>query len=483
MQWQQSCRLRHTQCISSHGRPMPDRLLFLGVKRSIEFVQLVEPKDEIGHYVALSYCWGGKSQYMLTAETRSDMEKGIGLGCLPKTIQDAIELTGQLRISYIWIDALCILQDSRQDWERQSANMGSIYQNACLTLVASRAAAVTEGFLQPTKQHAVYCGIVDYRGQNESVFLVAKSSNIPVPLSKRGWAYQERELSSCKVVFGSAEMIWECRQATASESVNTKRPPHPPPEPMVGNTNWSSLAVRCSGSSLTQSRDRLPAISGTAKRYADISGDEYLAGHWKSTLVQSLVWRIMESCDPAKQTHGYIGPSWSWASVVHMKHEFDGPASPEVVAQLTDYSIALAGANPYGEVMDGWIELSAPMFGIDHCLLPPDPYFRLPVTNYTADQFARAASGVSEGEVHGACRGYCWDSAAEVFWDWIDLTSVSTSLSCVVLTRAQRSQSLFGNVVQPVPYRLDTFRRVGMFRNCIDVFTTDDTRVRTIRIL
>jgi hypothetical protein len=464
---------------------MPDRVLFLGVKPIIEFVQLVEPKDTIGRYVALSYCWGGKGQYMLTAETRSDMEKGISLVCLPKTIKDAIELTGQLGISYIWIDALCILQDSRQDWERQSANMGSIYQDACLTLVASRAAAVTEGFLQPTKQHAIHCGTIDYRGQNQSVFLVADASDIPEPLTKRGWAYQERELSSCKVVFGSAEMIWECRQVTVSESVNTKRPPHPP-QPMVGSTDWSSLAVRYSGSSLTQPRDRLPAISGTAKRYADISGDEYLAGHWKSTLVQSLVWRIMESCDPAKQTHGYIGPSWSWASVGHMKHEFDGPASPKLVAQLTDYSITLAGANPYGEVMDGWIELSAPIFGIDHCLLPPKPYSRVPVTDYTADQFARAASGVSAGEAHAAYRkrkgrGYHWDSAAAVFWDWIDLTTVSTSLSCVVLT--QMSQNLYGIVVQPVPDRLNTFKRVGMFRDCIDVFTTDDTRVRTIRIL
>jgi hypothetical protein len=73
---------------------MPDRVLFLGVKPSIEFVQLVEPRDTIGRYVALSYCWGGKGQYMLTAETRSDMEKGISLVCLPNTIKDAIELTG-----------------------------------------------------------------------------------------------------------------------------------------------------------------------------------------------------------------------------------------------------------------------------------------------------------------------------------------------------------------------------------------------------
>jgi hypothetical protein len=73
-----------------------------------------------------------------------------------------------------------------------------------------------------------------------------------------------------------------------------------------------------------------------------------------------------------------------------MNHGFDGPASPELIAQLTDYSITLAGANPYGEVMDGWIELSAPMFGLDHRLLPPDPYFRILITGYTADQFARA---------------------------------------------------------------------------------------------
>jgi len=196
----------------------------------------------------------------------------------------------------------------------------------------------------------------------------------------------------------------------------------------------------------------------------------------------------MGSCDPVKQTHGYIAPSWSWASVGHMYHEYEGPRSPGLIAQLTDFSITLAGSNSYGEVTDGWIEISAPMFGIDHRILPPDPYYRVPVTEYTPDQFVQAASDVTAGEIHAARReskrrSRDWDKVAEVFWDWKDLTSASTSLSCVVLTKSPRSQALFGIVVQPVLDRPDTFRRVGMFRNCIDVFTKDTKRLRKIRIV
>jgi hypothetical protein len=56
---------------------------------------------------------------------------------LPKTLQDAIRLTQELGIRYIWIDSICIIQDDKEDWEHESANMLSVYANASLTIAAS----------------------------------------------------------------------------------------------------------------------------------------------------------------------------------------------------------------------------------------------------------------------------------------------------------------------------------------------------------
>ena len=190
---------------------MPDRILYLGDRRDSRVIQLHESKGEMQQYVALSYCWGGKTQYVLNARTRPEMAKAIDATYLPQTIRDAIDLTRELGLRYIWVDALCIRQDSREDWERQSLDMGSIYRNASLTLITSRAAAVTEGFLLPTKPHATHCGVATFKGQRKSVYLVADPEN-PLhsldPLSRRGWAFQERQMSTCKVVFGSACLLY-----------------------------------------------------------------------------------------------------------------------------------------------------------------------------------------------------------------------------------------------------------------------------------
>ncbi|KAH8600698.1 heterokaryon incompatibility protein-domain-containing protein, partial [Bisporella sp. PMI_857] len=58
---------------------------------------------------------------------------------LPKTFQDTILVAQRLNISYIWIDSLCIIQDSAEDWQAESAIMGQIYSNCTLNIAAAGA--------------------------------------------------------------------------------------------------------------------------------------------------------------------------------------------------------------------------------------------------------------------------------------------------------------------------------------------------------
>ena len=67
---------------------------------------------------------------------------------LPNTVADAITVTLGLKYQYLWVDCLCILEDSKDDWEDESVKMGQIYSNSIRTICASSAETADEGFLQ-----------------------------------------------------------------------------------------------------------------------------------------------------------------------------------------------------------------------------------------------------------------------------------------------------------------------------------------------
>jgi hypothetical protein len=74
------------------------------------------------------------------------IKAGIPIRSLPKTFLDAVMVTNALSFWYLWIDSLCILQDSEEDWEEQSAQMAAIYSNSYLILAALHAANSSVGF-------------------------------------------------------------------------------------------------------------------------------------------------------------------------------------------------------------------------------------------------------------------------------------------------------------------------------------------------
>jgi hypothetical protein len=167
--WLQDCNKRHGQCahVAQQEMPLPTRVLDLNALPQRE--AMLDSKDwhdlfrnkeckfaknfagEKGQYVALSYCWGNTLAYKTTNHNRSIHMQGIGFSGLPKTLQDAIFLTRYLRLRYIWIDCLCIVQDDKADWEREAANMANIYSKSYLTIAAARASDSAEGFLGPRK--------------------------------------------------------------------------------------------------------------------------------------------------------------------------------------------------------------------------------------------------------------------------------------------------------------------------------------------
>lgn len=176
------------------------------------------------HYAALSYCWGGNQALLLTSDTIEELSfKGISQEDLPRTIADAITVAISLGIQYLWVDALCILQDSEEDKAREIAKVAMVYSNATVTMAVSRASSVDEGFLSdrfPVEHTAVIELIVsEYQpGSTKTAMLVPQEPDatdlVSVmdhnPLGKRAWTFQERLLSPRVLDYGEVQTRWWC---------------------------------------------------------------------------------------------------------------------------------------------------------------------------------------------------------------------------------------------------------------------------------
>ena len=90
-----------------------------------------------GRYLALSHVWG-KIKHFKTESTNLDNHRTRNLfDNLPKTFRDAVLVTRASGLRYLWIDSLCIIQDSPSDWEREVSHMASVYMNAYATISAA----------------------------------------------------------------------------------------------------------------------------------------------------------------------------------------------------------------------------------------------------------------------------------------------------------------------------------------------------------
>ncbi len=120
-----------------NGCNLPRRVLDVGDGEELENLQLKETESSTqGRYIALSHCWGKSLPIKTTTKNLLEHSQNIRMSDLTQTFRDAVFLTRQFNIRYLWIDSLCILQDSRTDWETESAKMGDYYGSSWLTIAA-----------------------------------------------------------------------------------------------------------------------------------------------------------------------------------------------------------------------------------------------------------------------------------------------------------------------------------------------------------
>lgn len=351
--------------------------------------------------------WGGDQIHKTTKSNISTYEQGIAPSFLPKTIRDAVYVTHMLGFRYLWVDSLCIVQDSDEDKLHEIGHMHHIYRYAHLTIIAANARDVDEGFLQkrrssPDRNLPFICPPCPMPPSNNcsaapsgigTVSITPAYSDITHGsysrslgrMATRAWCMQESLMSPRALIFTPRTVLFRCLSTPAQGVGNslyrirdepripnllfskfckplTALPAGPDADARWKDIHgaWMVVLEDYTCRTASDESDKLVACAAIAEQFHHVLDSDYLAGLWRSPseiILVHLLW--MADKDKAKSLRcrhtlptAYRAPSWSWASI-------EGPTDhrhPRDLSLGDLQTVALA------EVAECWVTLEDPSF-------------------------------------------------------------------------------------------------------------------------
>ena len=373
--WASSCDSSHPTCQSAAIDPLPTHVLDVGTAADGSLIRLLDSSGQFGKYAYLSLSWGNKAPRTLnTRNTLATLMHGCVMEHLPKTIQDAVSITRAIGLQYLWISALCLVQDDLSDWMKEERKMPDYLQHATFAIVAATPGGMDGGILHPREPPQLQLSLTqaahkpgsegfDVRTQHKTNLylrppLQTAATTMSHTVLHRAWRIQEALLPRRLLIWGTDQVYWNCRGCLRSEGSATIQQPvlnlKPRRKPSVlsgpghdvqsftykdpnqmlavktahveplgcvdqdstalqkATFHWYQTAMIFSRADLAYVTDRLPALGGLAQ-YFDPLG-EYAAGLWVDDLPDGLIW-IVDEFSSNKKSDTYIAPTWSWVSV------------------------------------------------------------------------------------------------------------------------------------------------------------------------
>ncbi|KAJ8482964.1 hypothetical protein ONZ51_g5023 [Trametes cubensis] len=390
------CIDNHPACTKPGTRTrLPTRVIDCLHPTAPRLVVSADLEDDTVPYVALSYVWGRNASHCTYLANYEAYLRGIDYAVIPQTIRDAILVAHDLGIRYIWIDAFCIIQDSNEDKTRELVKMGSIYQDAYFTIIASSAASGDAGFLQdrtlPPHFRVPY---YDRKGRAGTVCIGRRSDTVcPVapagePVDRRAWCFQEWLLSPRKLMYASDTLRYHCQSSArpVEDSLRAIRTIHsatldhaflPLRQAILANPDlaelssaerfarqcalWGQVVANYTQRLLTQKTDKLLAFAAVAEQFDH--------GEVPTGILKSLELVGQQGVDDCLRPRPleYLAPSWAWPSVDGRVITRSGSAAESVrgggiveTCEVLECNVTLMDKRlPYGRVTDGRLKLRA----------------------------------------------------------------------------------------------------------------------------
>jgi hypothetical protein len=371
----------------------------------------IDPRDEVPvrlcnaehlasdvRYMTLSHSWGREKFTTLRGGNLHSFMDEIPINQLKQTFQDAIQVTRFMDVQYLWIDSLCIIQDSVDDWQNESVIMSSVYSNSYCTIAATHASSSKGGLFNDRNIETFIplCVEISKSSGNQDRPLyeywdpqIWQEGVEESGLLKRGWCIQERLLSPRILYFSSQQIFFECnkicvgelkpenmdllpRAAWQDSKLSFRQAFQSTLEDCqsLGGARalalWKYLVRIYTDCSLTMETDRVVAISALTYAVQPLIQGNYVAGLWEQNLKSQLLWNIRDGA----ATKQYVAPSWSWASKIGRINWPDGDLSTFWDKSLLDsqgYSlldvhdvvVTTRDDNPLSQVLSGtlWLKV------------------------------------------------------------------------------------------------------------------------------
>ncbi|KAG1756326.1 heterokaryon incompatibility protein-domain-containing protein [Suillus paluster] len=340
--WIKLCQENHgDECQSAWRKDGEDDRKLPAFVRVVDVVSMAMiPAPSGCRYVALSYVWGGAgTEYWTTKDNIAERSKPGGLNTtkLPETITDSILFVRQLGERYIWIDALCIIQDDLQDKLTQIHAMDLVYGLSYLTIIAAGGTTARDplpGCRPRTRTLRQHIEVV----QGLHLYVSPPRLGEALALSTwntRCWTYQESALSRRRIYFTGQQVHFECRGDVFAEDIVAESKGHQfstsflrlsrreffPSADSFGS--YMEAVKQCTQRNLTVESDIVNALTGVTNALAIGFGlgkpaRVFHYGMMLTDLHHALLWQHDPHTPRARRSlfdgDSSPWPSWAWAT-------------------------------------------------------------------------------------------------------------------------------------------------------------------------
>ena len=295
-------------------------------------------------YIALSYVWGGVKSFQNVMKRRKDLYVSHSISvaneAIPLTIRDAIQLVRDLGERYLWVDSLCICQDNLEDKRTQITNMGKIYRQALLTIVAATGSDANAGLPGVQARPRKIAQRAEYVQNMVLVNELCQLEDIIEPSywNTRGWTYQEAQLSKRCIIICKTHIFFRCNQVVHKEDSGTRnvavrgdRASKIRAERQPIWRSYQKAVAEYTKRSLSDDSDAVYAFQGIADLLQAAFKGDFLFGLPETELDIALLWQpaslIRRRVHP--KTQKPLFPSWSWTGWIGevkyswTKHQLD----------------------------------------------------------------------------------------------------------------------------------------------------------------